>query len=111
MKLKEKILVFLLLAVVPIFGCAQIYNPLPGLCYSDKTGSYVCLNKPTDIPKYDRNFNCMNNFYNEELWMQCMNPSNDHIWDPYYKTRKELNERIEQEQKLRRTESKIQNIA
>ena len=111
MKLKEKIIVFLLLAVVPIFGCAQIYNPLPGLCYSDKTGSYVCLNKPIDIPDYDRGKTCVLYTQNEEEWLLCMDSDNDHIYDPYYKTRKEFNERIEQEQKLRRTESRIQNIA
>jgi hypothetical protein len=32
--------------VVTIFllfvGCAQIYEPVQGLCYTDKTGTYVC---------------------------------------------------------------------
>ena len=34
--------VFVLLAIVPIFGCA-VYEPLPGLCYTDKTGTYICV--------------------------------------------------------------------
>ena len=51
------------------------------------------------------------NYQNDEEWRWCMDPDNDHIYDPYYKTRKELNERIEQEQKLRQMESRIENIA
>ena len=23
-------------------GCVQIYEPIQGLCYTDKTGTYVC---------------------------------------------------------------------
>jgi len=108
---KNIIAIIFLLLIIPAFGCAQIINPLPGLCYSDKTGSYVCLEKPTGMPKYDRGKNCVMYTQNEEEWRWCMDPSNDHIYDPYYKTRKELNEKLEQEQKLRQIESRIENIA
>ena len=95
-----------------IIGCA-VYEPLPGLCYTDKTGTYLCPkeNPLKSIPDYDRNFNCMNNFYNEELWIQCMNPNNDHIWDPYYKERRDFEREIIEQERLRQIESRIENIA
>ena len=104
-------IVFLLL-LIPSFGCAQIINPLPGLCYSDKTGSYICLEKPTQIiPEFDRGKNCTMFYPNDEEWRWCMDPDNDHIYDPFYKIRKELEKKIEQEQKLKKIDSKIENIA
>ena len=35
-------------------GCA-VYEPLPGLCYTDKTGTYLCPEETTieDYPEVD----------------------------------------------------------
>jgi hypothetical protein len=39
----KKLLIILLL----LQGCS-IHNPLPGLCYTDKTGTYLCPNEGED---------------------------------------------------------------
>jgi hypothetical protein len=46
---KERILFYigLVLMLLIITGC-QVHNPLPGLCYTDKTGTYICLNEDED---------------------------------------------------------------
>ena len=107
------LLMFVLLAIVPMFaGCSQIYNPLEGLCYSDRTGTYVCIEEegfnlspkePFVVPKYDREENC-SMYTQEEEWRMCMDTDNDHIYDPYFKTRQDLEKRLEREQKLREQE-------
>ena len=34
-----------------IIGCA-VYEPIPGLCYTDKTGTYLCdRNEPMSTPE------------------------------------------------------------
>jgi hypothetical protein len=65
---------------------------LPGLCYTDRDGTYVCPEKiDSPILDYDRNNSCASNYsHNQEEWMWCMDPNNDHIYDPYWEQRKEI---------------------
>jgi hypothetical protein len=109
------ILVFILLAIVPIFGCSAI-EVLPGLCYTDKTGTYICLEEKKlyidPIPaEYDRPHTC-NMYYglDQEQWLWCMDPDNDHLYDPYYQQRKEFRENLYKE-KLRENKHSIEAIA
>ena len=37
----------LLIIILLLQGC-QVYNPLPGLCYTDKLGTYICPNEEED---------------------------------------------------------------
>jgi len=37
----------LLIILLLLQGCS-IHNPLPGLCYTDKTGTYLCPNEGED---------------------------------------------------------------
>ena len=78
----------LLLLLILTQGCSAL-EILPGLCYTDRDGTYFC---PDSIPlEYDRIHNCKTNYsQNEEEWRMCMEPSNDHIYDPYFKQRKEI---------------------
>lgn len=32
----------LILLILFMEGCAVVHEPLPGLCYDDKTGTYLC---------------------------------------------------------------------
>lgn len=42
---------FMMITIISIIvGCA-VYEPLPGLCYTDKTGTYLCPEKSNPIPK------------------------------------------------------------
>jgi len=50
---------FLMMTIINIMiiGCA-VYHPLPGLCYTDKTGTYLCpIEEPVLI---SRNLQCVN---------------------------------------------------
>ena len=86
MKLKERLcdwrcwialILFVLFAIVPMFGCAQIYHPKEEPLYIDP------LN-------YDRGRNCLSYSQNDEEWRWCMDPDNDHIYDPYYQQRQDV---------------------
>ena len=82
-----------LFAIVPIVGCAQTYNPFNGLCSTDKTETYSCLEEgPLYLAplNYDRGRNCLNISQNDEEWSWCMDPDNDHIYDPYYQQREDF---------------------
>ena len=89
------ILAFVLLAIIPIFGCSAI-EILPGLCYTDKTGTYLCPEEENlyidPVPmEYDRPHNCSMYYgLDEEQWLWCMDPDNDQFYDPYYKQREEF---------------------
>ena len=125
MKINKELLAFnafLLVLLFLVSGCARAIEVLPGLCYSDRTGTYVCpleqgLNLPPkeefNVPKYDRGKNCSSYTLHEEEWRICMDPDNDHIYDPYYKTRKNLEKRLEQERKIREQQiiNSLKNIA
>ena len=39
--------ILLICLLMFLLGC-QVHNPLPGLCYTDKTGTYICPNEGED---------------------------------------------------------------
>ena len=60
----EKLLILLLLV-----GCAP-FEPIPGLCYTDKTGTYLCMEEeekeePTKWAECKK-------WTDAEVWSQCM---------------------------------------
>ena len=79
------VLIFLLAACAPL-------EILPGLCYTDKNGTYLCpevIDPP--IPEYDRNDTCRMIYgIDPDQWRLCMDPDNDHYYDPYWEQRKEM---------------------
>ncbi len=91
-------LIFVLL--IPIFGCAQMHHPLDGLCYTDKTGTYICPEEEPiyvdpPIPEYDRNNACMMMYgIDPDQWRMCMDPDNDQYYDPFYEERKKFREEL-----------------
>ena len=60
----EKLLIILLLVV----GCAP-FEPIPGLCYTDKTGTYLCMEKEKEEPT--KWAECKK-WTDAEVWSQCM---------------------------------------
>jgi hypothetical protein len=76
MKVKNwiAISIFVLFAIVPMFGCA-VYEPLSGLCYTDKTGTYVCLAEHTEkLPVHytkEAREHC-SHLMGEDLYFVCM---------------------------------------
>ena len=48
----------LLIILLLLQGCS-IHNPLPGLCYTDKTGTYLCPEEyPDEEPQKKTQLNC-----------------------------------------------------
>ena len=80
-------------------GCKPL-EILPELCYTDKTGTYLCPEEETiyiDPPKqeYDRTNTCMMMYgIDPDQWRLCMDPDNDRYYDPYYQERKEFREEL-----------------
>ena len=60
----EKLIILLL-----VVGCAP-FEPIPGLCYTDKTGTYLCMEKEEkeEPTKWDE----CKIWTNAEVWSQCM---------------------------------------
>jgi hypothetical protein len=90
-----------------LMSCAPL-EILPGLCYTDRDGTYICPEKiDPPILDYDRNNSCARHYsHSQEEWMWCMDPDNDHIYDPYWKQRRE----IEREIQRRENQSTIRSI-
>ena len=93
---------YMMLAIISfiISGCATEII-LPGLCYTDKTGTYLCPKEepvyvdPPIIPEYDRNNTCMMIYgMDPDQWRMCMDPDNDHYYDPFYQERKKFREEL-----------------
>ncbi len=80
-------------------GCSA-FEVLPGLCYTDKTGTYLCPEEEPiyidpPIPEYDRNNTCMMIYgFDPDQWRMCMDPDNDHYYDPYYQERKKFRQEL-----------------
>ena len=60
----EKLIILILLV-----GCAP-FEPIPGLCYTDKTGTYLCMEKEEkeELSKWEE----CKIWTNAEVWSQCM---------------------------------------
>ena len=58
----EKLLILLLLV-----GCAP-FEPIPGLCYTDKTGTYICMEEKEEPTKWEE----CKIWTDAEVWSQCM---------------------------------------
>ena len=70
-------------------GCSAL-EVLPGLCYTDKDGTYLCP-EIMDPPEYDRGDTCRMIYgYDPEQWRLCMDPDNDKYYDPYWEQRKKI---------------------
>ncbi len=39
------------LALLLLLTSCAVYEPLPGLCYTDKTGTYICEKEEPEKPK------------------------------------------------------------
>ena len=68
------VIIGLLLFGLP--GCS-IYEPLPGLCYTDETGTYVCPKEeieetPKERSKADTKRACQI-WIGTDWWFECMN--------------------------------------
>lgn len=93
-----------------ISGCATEII-LPGLCYTDKTGTFLCpeideikdpIHIDPPIPPYDRPQTCMMMYgIDPDQWRMCMDPDNDYYYDPYYEERQKLMDDLH-EQNLRK---------
>ena len=99
---------YMMMAIISfmITGCAAEII-LPGLCYTDKAGTYLCPKEeniyidPPLIPEYDRNDSCMMMYrIDQDQWRMCMDPDNDHYYDTYYEERQKLRKNLH-EQNLR----------
>ena len=73
----EKLINFLIPAAVYIIGGGMIifllfftgcapFEPIPGLCYTDKTGTYICLKEEPN------NWEECKQWTDSEVWSQCM---------------------------------------
>ena len=61
----EKLLILLL-----VVGCAP-FEPIPGLCYTDKTGTYLCMEEEEEKEEPTKWDECKI-WTNAEVWSQCM---------------------------------------
>ena len=59
----EKLIILLL-----VVGCAP-FEPIPGLCYTDKTGTYLCMEEEKEEPT--KLAECKK-WTDAEVWSQCM---------------------------------------
>ena len=59
----EKLIILLL-----VVGCAP-FEPIPGLCYTDKTGTYLCMEEEKEEPT--KWAECKK-WTDAEVWSQCM---------------------------------------
>ena len=68
-------------AIVILLLCTSctVYEPLPGLCYTDKTGTYVCLK---DCSQYEGVgwFICTDNNKEFKKWEECKQWTDSEIW-------------------------------
>ena len=88
---------YVVIVLILILASCSVHKPLPGLCYTDKTGTYLCSDPETidPIPEYDRNDTCRMIYgIDPEQWRLCMDPDNDHYYDPYWEQRQEYERQI-----------------
>ena len=50
---------FMMITIISIIAGCAVYEPLPGLCYTDKTGTYLCPTDPTNEPPIARKPKCI----------------------------------------------------
>jgi len=68
----EKLIILLL-----VVGCAP-FEPIPGLCYTDKTGTYLCMEEEVKetqtekVAKQDARRAC-SMWLGSDWWFECMN--------------------------------------